>query len=67
MPLSPIEKTYMAILSTKPPIETDPTQPLDLGLDQFSPPNWAITSPLSHDLHRTTLGRLTPSINMSPR
>ena len=49
MPLSPIEKSYMEILSAEPPIEINPNQPLDLELDQFLLPNWVKDSPLSHD------------------
>ena len=49
MPLSPIEKFYMAILAAESPAEINPNQPLDLELDQFSLPNWENNSPLSHD------------------
>ena len=57
IPLSPIEKTYVKILSTKPLAETDHNQPLDSELDQFSLPNLAITYPLSHEF----LNNILPS------
>ena len=45
----------MAILATKTPAEINPNQPLDLELDQFSLPNWAKNSPLSHDFLENVL------------
>ena len=55
MALSPIKKSYMAILSEEPPAEINPNQPLDLELGQFSLPNWAKDSPLSHDFLENVL------------
>ena len=49
MPLSSIEKSYMEIVAIETPIAVNPSQPLDLELDQFSLPSWAKNSPLSHD------------------
>ena len=55
IPLSAIEKYYMAILSAEPPTEIDANQPLDLELDQFSLLNWEKYSPLSHDFLENVL------------
>ena len=55
MPLSPIKKYYMETLLVGSPAETDPNQPLDLELDQFSLPYWAKDSPLSHDFLENVL------------
>ena len=40
---------------SRTPAKSDPNQPLDLELDQFSLPNWAKDSPLSHDFLNNVL------------